>query len=246
LNRTVLEVWISVGALADSVSIVLFQENSPIHANEIRSLDDNVVRAINPRSPGVNVSNLSLYANRANHSPHIVDAGGKSVGVAVLPVQVLAADGDGNDPIFAVGGDGVEQGLLLGFEVVDIFGPDTDEDLGAGVEGGGHGVGESVAIRARIEADGCNVLGKALQLVECRGPLGGGLAGSIRVVGGDVETLPVSLSERQRCRKGGDCGGETHRQRCVLKEGSENELIRNGSRGRGKQGIKILRVRFSS
>jgi hypothetical protein len=162
--------------------IILFQYNLPVHADEVRSLDDNLVGAINPSSPGVNVSNLSLHANRADHAPHIVDAVGKSVGVAVLPVQILAADRDGNDPILSVSGDGIEQSLLLSLEVVDVFGPDADQDLGAGAEGGGHGVGEGVAIRAGVEADGCDVLGETLQLVESGGPLGGGLAGSIGVV----------------------------------------------------------------
>jgi hypothetical protein len=164
------------------LAIILVKENSPIHANEVRSLDNNLVGAINPSSPSVNVSDLSLHTNRANHTPHIVNAVGESVGVAVLPVQVLAADGNGNDPILAMGGDGIKQSLLLGLEVVDVFGPDADEDLGAGVEGGGHGVGESVAVRAGVEADGCDVLGETLQFVEGGGPLGGGLAGSIGVV----------------------------------------------------------------
>jgi hypothetical protein len=168
--------------LAERIVIILFQQNSPIHANEVGSLDDNLVGAINPSSPGINVSNLSLNTNRANHTPHIVNAVGKSVGVAVLPVQVLAANSDGNDPILTVGGDGIQQSLLLSLKVVDVFGPDTDQDLGAGVEGGGNGVGESVAVRASVEADGCDVLGETLQLVEGGGPLGGSLAGSIGVV----------------------------------------------------------------
>jgi len=205
---------------------VLLQENSPIHANEVRSLDDNIVRTINPCSPGVDVSDLGLHTNRADHASHIVDAAGKSAGVAVLPVQVLTADRDGNDPVLAMSGDGVEQGLLLGFEVVHVFGPYADEDLCAGVEGGGHGIGEGVAVRTGVEAYGCDMLGETLQFVECGGPLGGGLAGAISVVGTDVDALPVGLCQRKRCRKGGDCGGETHYSRCVL-GGSRNGLIRD-------------------
>jgi hypothetical protein len=156
--------------------IILVQENSPVHANEVRSLDDNLVGTIDPSSPGINVSDLSLHTDRADHASHVVDAVGKRLGVAVLPVQVLTANRDGKNPIFAMSGDGVEQSLLLSFEVVDVFGPDTDEDLGAGVEGGGDGVGEGVAIGAGVEAYGCDVLGETLQLVECGGPLGGSLA----------------------------------------------------------------------
>lgn len=191
-DGSVLEVGV---ARRDDVSwrifAVLFQDNSPVHADEVTSLDDDVVRAINPRSPGVDVTDLGLHTDRAHHTSHIVDAVGKGVGVAVLPVQVLAADGDGNDPVLAVSRDGIEQGLLLGVEVVGIFSPDTDEDLGAGVEGGGDGIGEGVAIRSRVEANGCHVLGESLQFVECGGPLGGGLAGAISIVGTDVDTLPV-------------------------------------------------------
>jgi len=137
------------------------------------------------------MSDLSLHANGADHTPYIIDAGGESVRVAILPVQILAANRNGKNPILAMSRDGIQQSLLLSLEVVHILGPDTHEDLGAGVESGGHGIGESVAIGAGVEADRCDVLGEALQLVECRGPLGGGLAGSIGVVGSNIESLPV-------------------------------------------------------
>ena len=202
--------------------VILFQENSPIHADEVRSLDNDLVGTINPRSPSVNVSDFSLHTDRTNHASHIIDAGGESVGVAVLPVQIFTADRNGKNPILAMGRDGVEQSLLLSLEVVDIFGPDTDEDLGAGVEGGGNGIGEGVAVRTGVEADGCDVLRETLQLVECCGPLGGGLAGSIGVVGSNIESLPVSRGQRQRCRQSSDRSRETHLQRCVLKRSKDN------------------------
>lgn len=127
--------------------------HSPIHANKVRSSNNNIVRTINPRIPGVDVANLSLNTNRAYHAPHIVDAVSKSVRVAVLPVEIFAADGDGENPIFAMSRDGIEQSLLLGFEVVDVFGPDTYEDLHTGVLGRRNGVGESVAVGAGVETD---------------------------------------------------------------------------------------------
>jgi len=205
---------------------VLLQENSPVHANEVGSLDDNLVGSINPRSPGINVTDLGLHTDRADHASHVVNAVGKSVGVAVLPVQVLAADRDGNDPVLAVGRDSVEQSLLLGFKVVDIFSPDTDEDLCARVEGGRHGVGEGVAIRTGVEAYGCDVLRETLQFVECSSPLGSGLAGTISIVGTDIEASPISCCEREGCRESGDCCGETHCRRGVS-GGSKNVVMQN-------------------
>lgn len=186
------------------------RRNSPIHANEVRGLDHSSVGTVNPSIPGIHVADLSLHADGANHAPNIVDLVREGVGVSVLPVEVFAADGDREDPVLAVGGDGVEQGLLLRVEVVVVLGPDADEDLHAGVLRGGHGVGESVAVRAGVQANGSDVLGEALQLVEGLGPLGGGLAGSVGVVGADVEALPVCRGEGKRSCEGSDCGCETH------------------------------------
>lgn len=148
----------------------------PVHADEVRSLDNNLVGAINPSVPGVNVTDLGLHANGADHASHIVNAVGESVRVAVLPVEILAADRDGKNPVLAVSRDGVEQSLLLSLEVVGVLGPDTDENLDAGVLGSRNGVGEGVAVGAGVEAHRGHVLREALKLVEGGGPLGSGLA----------------------------------------------------------------------
>ena len=143
------------------------------------------------------MSNLSLHANGADHAPHIINAVGKSVGVAVLPVKVLASDRNRKNPIFAMSGDGVEQCLLLSLEVGRVLGPDTNEDLDAGVLGGGNSVGKGVAVGAGVKTDRGDVLWEALQLVEGGGPLSSSLAGAISVVGTDVEALPVCSCEGQ-------------------------------------------------
>ena len=169
----------------------LCSKSLPVHADEVRSLDDNLVGAIDPTSPGVDVSDLSCHANGADHAPHVVNTVGKNIGVDILPVKILASDRNRNDPVLAVGRNGVEQRLLLGIEVGGVLGPYTDEDLNACVLSGRDGVGKSVAVGTGVEADGRDVLREALQFVEGGGPLSSRLAGAIRVVGTDVEALPV-------------------------------------------------------
>jgi len=103
----------------------------PVKTNKVRRPDDIGVGTVDPRGPGIHVSDLCLHALCANHASHIVNLLGQSAGAGVATVQILGANGDGDDPVAAVGGDGVEQGLLLGVVVVGVFGPDADEDLGA-------------------------------------------------------------------------------------------------------------------
>lgn len=103
----------------------------PVKTDEIRRGDDLAVGAVDPRSPGIHVSDLCLHALGADHASHVVNLLGQGAGAGVAAVEVLRANGDGDDPVAAVGGDGVEQSLLLGVVVVGVFGPDTDEDLGA-------------------------------------------------------------------------------------------------------------------
>jgi hypothetical protein len=100
------------------------------------------------------VSDLSINTDRADHAPHIVDAVGKSVRVAVLPVKILTANGDSQDPVFAVSRDCIKQSLLFRFEVVGVFSPNSDEDLDASVLGSRDSVCESVAVGAGVEANG--------------------------------------------------------------------------------------------
>lgn len=64
----------------------------------------------------------------------------------LLAVEILAADGDGQDPAGAVCVDGSYQCILFCLIVRCVLRPDADEEIGTGRERGGHGVGEGSAI----------------------------------------------------------------------------------------------------
>lgn len=102
-NGGVLEVgisamYVSLRGLGHSSTLV----DSPIHANEIRSLDHSSICAINPRIPSIHMADLSLHANGSDHASNIVDLVRKRVRIGVLAVKVLAAYGNSEDPIFAM------------------------------------------------------------------------------------------------------------------------------------------------
>lgn len=205
-----LEVWVSVGA------------------DEVGGLDNSSVGAVHPRGPGVNMSDLLGNTHCAHHTPDVVDLLCKRRGVGVATVQVLAADGNGNHPVRAVCVDGGLEGLLLGIVVGGVLGPDADEELSAGGDGGWDGIGEGVAVRGGVDTDGGEVAGKILEELEGTLPLslGGqldtemvwkreksthlGLARSVWVLGRDVETLPVGSGVWESCYESSCDGEELH------------------------------------
>ena len=153
---------------------------------------------------------LSLYTHGADHASYIVDLSGKSVGICIAAVEVFAADSDGNDPVTTVGIDGVDQGLLLCVVVVRVFGPESDEDSNTRCKGCWDGVGESVAVTSCIETDGSEVARKSGELLKLTLPLCLSLAGTVRILGGEVETFPVGGCEWKESRYGGNCAEEFH------------------------------------
>ena len=157
-----------------------------VHADKVTSSDDLLVGAVHPRSPRINVANLRLYAHGADHTPDIVDLLSQRAGVGVATVQILRADGDGDDPVAAVRvNDRLQRGLLLSV-MRAILGPDADENLAASRNGSRDSVLEGVAVGCSVQAHRGDVLREALQLVERALPLVLGLAGAIFVIRGDV------------------------------------------------------------
>ena len=156
------------------------------------------------------MADLGLHAHGADHAPHVVDLLGQRARGRVAAVQVLGADGDGDDPVVAVGVDGRLQRVLLRRVVRGVLGPHADEDLGARRERGGHGVLQRVAVRGGVQADGSDVLGQAFELVEGGLPIGLRFARAVLVVGSDVEAGPVGARGGQGGREGGEGGGKAH------------------------------------
>lgn len=175
-NSAVLEIRVAGHLVSISLSNQSIPGGLPVHSDKVRSLYDNLVRAVNPRSPSIDMPNFCIHADRADHAANIVDAVGKGVRIAVLPVKILASNCDSDDPILSVCGDGIEQRLLLSLEVVGILSPHANEDSSASVDRGRNSVGEGVTVGGGVKADGGDVLREALQFVEGFGPLSSGLA----------------------------------------------------------------------
>lgn len=133
-------------------------------SDEITGSDDVCVLGIHPGGPGVHVADLDIARSEsAEHSSDIVDLAGQGGCVRFGAVQVFAADADGNDPVRPMLLDCLHQSGLLGFEVGLVFRPDTNEQGGAGSDGGGDGVGEGVTIGRGEETSGREVAGKGLK-----------------------------------------------------------------------------------
>lgn len=99
--------------------------------------------------------------------------------------------------------DGSGEGILFRRVMGLVLCPDADEDLSADLDGGRDRVGQRVAVGGSVEADGGEISGKALEGLERRLPVGGGLARAVGVVGADVEALPVGVCAGGEGEEGG-------------------------------------------
>ena len=94
----------------------------PVCPHKVASLDDGLVRGVDPCCPGVDVANLDLARpNRPQHSADVVDLVCQNVGARVFTVEILAANRNADNPIMSIFLHSSQQGLLLGIEVCIVL-----------------------------------------------------------------------------------------------------------------------------
>lgn len=195
----------------------------------IRNID--LIRANSPSSPCINMTNILSNTPLPHHTPNIINLLRQSVRIGIATVQVLAAHTNSNDPVRSILLDGRSQRILLGAVVRCVLGPHTYEELGAGVQRGRDGVGESATVGGRVETHRGKVSGDGFEFAEGVLPVGLRAAGAVgvvctaakcvssRIVAGwrerddrdvHVETLPVRLSTSNSCRNGSSECSESH------------------------------------
>lgn len=73
-----------------------------IHANEITSLDNIVIGRVGPRIVRVYMTNFSLNSQRSHHTSHIINLLGECACCSISAIEILAANGNGQNPISAM------------------------------------------------------------------------------------------------------------------------------------------------
>lgn len=73
-----------------------------IHANEITSLDDLVIGRVGPRIIRVYMTDFGLDSQRSHHTSHIINLLSKCTRYSISAIEILAADGNGQNPISAM------------------------------------------------------------------------------------------------------------------------------------------------
>lgn len=76
-----------------------------IHTNEITSLDDLVIGRVGPRIIRVYMTDFSLNSQRSHHTSHIINLLRKCTRYSISAIEILAANGNGQNPIYAIGVD---------------------------------------------------------------------------------------------------------------------------------------------
>lgn len=73
-----------------------------VHADEITSLDDLVIGRVGPRIIRVYMTDFSLDSQRSHHTSHIINLLRKCTRSGIASIEILAADGNGQNPISAM------------------------------------------------------------------------------------------------------------------------------------------------
>lgn len=76
-----------------------------VHADEITSLDDLVIGRIGPRIVSVYMPDFSLNSQRSHHTSHIINLLSKCACSSISAIEILAANGNGQNPIYAISVD---------------------------------------------------------------------------------------------------------------------------------------------
>lgn len=76
-----------------------------VHANEITGLDDIVIGRVGPRIVRVYMTDFGLNSQRPHHTSHIINLLGECTRCGISAIEVLAANGNGQNPISAMSVD---------------------------------------------------------------------------------------------------------------------------------------------
>lgn len=122
---------------------------------------------------------------------HLLSEG---VGVSILSVEILTADADGDQPRGAVLLESGQKRRLLSAVMGIVLGPDTSQDLHAGVESRGNGLRQGVAVAGGVDSDGIKavVAWEALDHVHVLLPISLDFARAIGSLSTNVEALVES------------------------------------------------------
>jgi hypothetical protein len=164
-----------LGSVTDAVALVVLVVGVLINSDEVNGVEDGLVGGVTPDIPGVDVAEGNLGDGSAlEGSAEVVDEVNESIGLDTdttlvldtgnrVTVEILTTDGNTNDEVGqlrAVLLDGLLEGVDLLVDRVSTRGPDTEEDLGLGVNGSLEsldGVILGVSLDVGVESDSVEV-----------------------------------------------------------------------------------------
>lgn len=201
-----------LGSVVDAVALVVLIVGVLIHTDEIDGVEDGLVGSVAPDVPGVDVADRDLANGGTLESLlEVVDEVNEDIRLNTdttlvlnasngVTVEILATNGDTDDEVGQLGAvlvDSLLEGADLLVDVVSAGSPDTEEDLGLGVDGSLEsldGVILGVGLDVGVESDGAEVAGSALQVLsslELSLEVGLELGGTVGEGGTRVETKVV-------------------------------------------------------
>jgi len=211
-----------VGGVVDVVALAVLVVRVGVEAEEVDGVNDGLVGAVGPDVPGVDVADrnaaqsgvgkgLLEVADELDDDIRVGTDTGRVVDQTSLAdtVEILAADGDTDDKVgelLAVGVDGGLESSKLLVNVLGARGPDTEEDLGVGLDGSREGL-DRVALRVGldvgIEADGVEGAGGVDEALS-----GGELGQPVLLELGRVVGEGGTRIEAEVVLSGGGAGGD--------------------------------------
>lgn len=172
-----------LGSVVDAIALAVLVVGVLIDSDEVNGIEDGLVGDVAPDIPGVDVAEGNLGDGGALEGrAEVVDEVNESIGLDTdttlvldtgngVTVEILTTDGNTNDEVGQLGTvllDGLLEGADLIVDVVGTRGPDTEEDLGLGVDGSLEsldGVILGVGLDVGVETDGVEVTGGGLEVL---------------------------------------------------------------------------------
>lgn len=170
-----------LSSVVDAVALAVLVVGVLIDTNEVNGIEDGLVGGVTPDVPGVDVAERNLGDGGVLEGlAEVVNEVDEGVGLNTdttlvldtsngVTVEILATNGDTNDEVGqlrAVLLDGLLEGADLLVDGVGTGGPDTEEDLGLGVDGSLEsldGVILGVSLDVGVESDSVEVAGGGLE-----------------------------------------------------------------------------------
>lgn len=172
-----------LGSVVDAVALAVLVVRVLIDTDEVDGVEDGLVSGVTPDIPGVDVTEGNLGDGGVLEGlAEVIDEVDEGIRLNTnttlvldtsdgVTVEILATDGDTDDKIGQVSAvllDGLLEGVDLLVDRVSAGGPDTEEDLGLGVDGSLESLDRvilGVGLDVGVETDGAEVTGGGLEVL---------------------------------------------------------------------------------